>query len=985
MTTPYQPAPDGAVTVGGGTWNYGQTMNESLGRAAFEFPMPTLDNMVDLLRVALELLPLEALAPFQGFLGLADSVFSNVSDAVDGIISALIERPIWDVLLQSLQDIFDWLTENPLAQCIAGFAEDTGNFMMNFVQGLFGWLGDLTEFLTGNLLAQCFAGMVPDTGNFLQNLIEGFFGLGQNLWDMITSNALIECLVDWFVGLFGTTGSFLMDALAAIQHLFAQLAEAIGLPVFNMLSGFATDTGLALLNIVNGAGVVIQTLLDFMGFPTLAEAVEFLETMVESVTGIVGGGLSDLADFFSDAGGYLERVWAALADALGLTGGLSALVTFFETVGGDLTAIIEQIVQAITGIANGDLSDLTDWVSGLLSAGDLAAAVEVGIEGVIEAITGVTNGTLADLTEWVSELPILDVVGGIAEAIMGFAGNLTDLAEWVQNNLLKVDSDIPANNLVGQINQALIGIIPVGALTDQPINMLTDPTFPTSATVSPTDGWSWDGTQTSTPTGGSAKVVCDGYNKYLFNKTHFNVVPGQTLNLSAKVKTLGMSGVNWKVTLSATEFHNSALGGTTQVAQRSTAAPDWVTISGDYTVPPGTTSLQFRLGVDNANAGTVWFDDLDCHKSGLIVQDFVENLNTTWENVYSNVFGGSGTGRRWPDAVTAIGAVSGKANTAETTAGTAAVTATTANGTATVATNNVLDTWNKFWEGVFGGGTATGKNSEDFRTATTSVRSTAATAYTTATTASTTASTASGTATTANNTATTANNNVLNTWLNLFGGYNLAAQIREAAVPGLPGTKITSGTVDATRIPGLDGSKITGGTVNVGRIPTTQVAQQINPTSGSGAQISRRNTVNVNASPGRIVFPTSFFDTQDRAATNITTTLSQGMFTVSEAGWYMVELSVRLNPSITFGFSVAPLLFKNNAAFKIGNDAVMGTWGFGSVGNRYAQSSWIVYLGAGESVRAGYDAIGTAVDLFDADASGIETYFSISMMNKVFA
>lgn len=109
MTTPFQGAPDGAVTVGGGTFNYGQMVNEKYGRAQFEIEPPSnLGEALDLLPVVMGQLPSDALKPWQKWLNLTDE------DRLNGNV---------------LQQFLDSLKDNPLKQTIDGI-----------VRGLVGWV-----------------------------------------------------------------------------------------------------------------------------------------------------------------------------------------------------------------------------------------------------------------------------------------------------------------------------------------------------------------------------------------------------------------------------------------------------------------------------------------------------------------------------------------------------------------------------------------------------------------------------------------------------------------------------------------------------------------------------------------------------------------------------------------------------------------------------------------------------------------------------
>jgi len=869
VTTPHQSSPDGAITIGGGEWMYGQAVNEATARSAFELPMPTPDNMLELLRVALEMLDLDTLKPFAEFLGVVDGVFTNITEAVDAILGSLVIKPV----LQTVEAFTEWLT---------------------------------------------------DTFEPLLNLF----------------NALVKIL----------TGDF-SDIPTALEGVGTWLTDLIG-------------------------------------------SIPLIGDIVEAITGIAGGALSDLTD------------WA------------NGLAT-------QITEGIQGLIHALTGILHGDFSDVEEWVS------NLGSLVLMGVSNIIEAITGIVGGTLEDLAEWVTTIPI---VGDIVEAITGVFGNLGDLAQWFADNVLTILSGLPAWNLIGQIPDAVMGILNIGHLTTEPVNLLQHPNFEDASTVAAVDGWSWDSTQTANSIGGSAKVVLDGYNKELNHQTAVRVAPGDKMTVGAKFKSSGITGTGWKAAVSVMEYRNGAIATPVEIVSRTTNSASWVLLAGDYTVPPNVSSVVFRLTVENATSGTAWFDELNFHKSGILEQGWVENLPNTWENFWGGLVGTPGTGKTWADmgdagttvrnnaliGISGANAANGNLQTTwnsfydahagtsgatgqtpssaaaaaggvRTTAVSASGTASTAYGTATTASGNVQDTWNKLWEAVFGG-VATGKTAADAKSALNATASTA--------------SGASSTASTASGAASTANTNLQDTWNKLFDAFNGTAgstgktATQASTAGGGVRTTATSAASSAsaattnansalTKANGINttlfGSTSGGSTVTQGALPLTTIL----PTSGSGAQISRRNTTNVNGATGRLLFPTGFFDYQDRASSNITTTLSEGKFTVSESGWYMVELAFRLNPTISFGFSVAPLLFKGTSSsqspFKIGNDAIMGTWGFGSMGNRYANSSWIVYLNAGEAVRAGYDGSGTGVDIFDADASGIETYFSISMMNKSFA
>lgn len=211
MTTPYQTAPDGAFVVGGGTWNYGQTMNADLARASFEFPMPNPTNMLDLLRLALEQLPLDALKPFADFLGIVDGVFTGVGMAVDAIIDALQLRPVF----MAVQEFVDWVAE----------------FFNRIGMGL--WSGDWSEFQAwweGTIIEPIEEAFVQlgnfniDLGGAIDDIAEGAATIGANI------DGFIRGILGWIdsgfnVNIVEQTAADLAATIAGMSAIIAELQK----------------------------------------------------------------------------------------------------------------------------------------------------------------------------------------------------------------------------------------------------------------------------------------------------------------------------------------------------------------------------------------------------------------------------------------------------------------------------------------------------------------------------------------------------------------------------------------------------------------------------------------------------------------------------------------------------------------------------------------------------------------------------------------
>ncbi|AHY26847.1 minor tail protein [Mycobacterium phage ZoeJ] len=152
---------------------------------------------------------------------------------------------------------------------------------------------------------------------------------------------------------------------------------------------------------------------------------------------------------------------------------------------------------------------------------------------------------------------------------------------------------------------------------------------------------------------------------------------------------------------------------------------------------------------------------------------------------------------------------------------------------------------------------------------------------------------------------------------------------------------------------------------------------------GSGAKMSRTSTARVSVTSGRRVFPVNFYQSLDLATPDILPDVPNGRFTVALSGWYRVEIGFRTTPSaFAFMWNFAPVLFRNGGVERIGTDAYAFYYFGVGAGARFAQTSFGVYLNAGDDVQAGYDAGGNYNNLIQGEASGVETYFSISLLNR---
>lgn len=195
---------------------------------------------------------------------------------------------------------------------------------------------------------------------------------------------------------------------AASEAVFDGLETALGLP-------------LAIIS------AIVKRLFGIdLEFPSIQDALDAIEQVpilgdiVKAITGVVGGGLTELENWANETRDNITEFIDAL-QGIDLSAGPGAVLAAIGQAIADAledVPVIGDIVQAITGIANGDLTDLSHFFDHLLD--------DVPILGdIVQAITGVIGGGLTDVSNFFNSL-----FNGLAGKP---AADLSDIIARLQN------------------------------------------------------------------------------------------------------------------------------------------------------------------------------------------------------------------------------------------------------------------------------------------------------------------------------------------------------------------------------------------------------------------------------------------------------------------------------------------------------------------------------------------------------------------------
>ncbi|MCX8559764.1 hypothetical protein OS122_02475 [Mycolicibacterium mucogenicum] len=171
-------------------------------------------------------------------------------------------------------------------------------------------------------------------------------------------------------------------------------------------------------------------------------------------------------------------------------------------------------------------------------------------------------------------------------------------------------------------------------------------------------------------------------------------------------------------------------------------------------------------------------------------------------------------------------------------------------------------------------------------------------------------------------------------------------------------------------------------------VSAIMVADYIIPTYvGTTAHVTRTSTTVVTA-PTSGVLPSSFWGSTLRNTADVTVDLTNGKFTVNEAGPYLVQASLNSNAKGTNAANIQAVLYRNGAIEQYGQflmyDAFAGYVDSSSPPQSSAVytpvSSWELYLNVGDYVQIGTARTGSVSGGLLGEATGKKCYFNIARL-----
>jgi hypothetical protein len=625
-----------------------------------------------------------ALTLFQHFTRLDLSEYGQFVADLLALLAFDVLQGAWETFANGWTAL-DW--ENPLTAMHPGWM-----LLVDFGWDIAGWLGQLVD----NILGISLPGFLALDA--LRGHWTDFFDTwGSISWasPLVAIHAAWMALVDlawnlwdWFLTVLrNLTGielpSFLdIDTLKGLWHDFEDAWAAINWLSLTALWDALRALGSLLRGLTHWLIGVFQNLtgIDLEGIANsfgMTELVAALTTWADTLAGI---------NWTNPVTGLMAAIGAfvTLAQDIGnwLLGVINAWLGWDISAVGDMFSDVGSFVQRVIEYFFGE-NGVAGWIRTLDAlAGEAGASIAAAIRAVYDGATMLAQmfGEFVGFGDLVRFLE--DIFG--PQGLLGWLANLRKQIADAKPPVIDFDE-------IREKVEQLLGGTSVSEINSGTVNMLSQGNFNSSDTITPGDGWSWDGTLTATETGGSAKCEATGSLQQLFSRQSLKVVEGDRVTVTAKVRTASFTAASGRSMVLATipwKLVANVMTAQTPVVihTRTTAsAGAWADMTGStYVVPADVVRLTARLGVTANSGATVWFDDVHATKTGKLEQGLVSNLLDTWGQSWEKVFGGSGEGKLWSDFVTAVEAMFGTATEASDNAddaiGAAAAAATGASG-----------------------------------------------------------------------------------------------------------------------------------------------------------------------------------------------------------------------------------------------------------------------------------------------------------------
>lgn len=625
-----------------------------------------------------------ALTLFQHFTRLDLSEYGQFVADLLALLAFDVLQGAWETFANGWTAL-DW--GNPLTAMHPGWM-----LLVDFGWGIAGWLGQLVDNILGISLP----------GFLALDALRGHWTDFFDTWGAISWAspltaihaawmALVDLawnLWDWFLTVLrNLTGielpSFLdIDTLKGLWHDFEDAWAAINWLSLTALWDALRAIGSLLRGLTHWLIGVFQNLtgIDLEGIANsfgMTELVAALTTWADTLAGI---------NWTNPVTGLMAAIGAfvTLAQDIGnwLLGVINAWLGWDISAVGDMFSDVGSFVQRVIEYFFGE-NGVAGWIRTLDAlAGEAGASIAAAIKAVYDGATMLAQmfGEFVGFGDLVRFLE--DIFG--PQGLLGWLANLRKQIADAKPPVIDFDE-------IREKVEQLLGGTSVSEINSGTVNMLSQGNFNSSDTITPGDGWSWDGTLTATETGGSAKCEATGSLQQLFSRQSLKVVEGDRVTVTAKVRTTSFTAASgrsmvlaiipWKLVANVMTAQTPVV-----IHTRTTAsAGAWADMTGStYVVPADVVRLTARLGVTANSGATVWFDDVHATKTGKLEQGLVSNLLDTWGQSWEKVFGGSGEGKLWSDFVTAVEAMFGTATEASDNAdeaiGAAAAAATGASG-----------------------------------------------------------------------------------------------------------------------------------------------------------------------------------------------------------------------------------------------------------------------------------------------------------------